>query len=131
MYPRCRKNIKFISAITRYINISKILITLPSYQLFTLIPIWEYNIINHPDILSDIFEKNISLKILNNSKKKIRLANIKNKKKDIKPADINKKRLAIFNCKPQNRLLSKLSSIFKKKILSEFEFLTSTLISNT
>lgn len=81
--------------------------------------------------MSDNNKENISLGALNNSKKKIRPVDIVNNKKDIKLADIDKQRLAISNWMPWNRLLSKLSSFFKKVIFDKSKFLTGTLVLDT
>lgn len=87
---RYGKYIKFTNDFKKYINICKILITLPSFQSFILASILEYNTTNYLDLPSDNIKKNISLRILNNDKKKIRLADItSNNNKNSKHVDID------------------------------------------
>lgn len=89
-YPRCRKNVKFTSGLTRHIIAYQISITLPSCQPFTLVPILKYNTTNYSDLLTDNFGEDISLRVSKNGKQRIRSADINNNKKDIRPTDINK-----------------------------------------
>ena len=88
--PSCKKHVKSTSGLTRYINICKIPIILPSYQSSILALILDYNTTNHLDLPSNNFEKNISPGTSNNGKKRIRLVDKNNNKKDIRPADIDK-----------------------------------------
>lgn len=93
IYPRCGKDVKFISDLTRYVNAYKIPITLPSYQLSIPISILEYNITNYQDLPSDNFEEDISLKVPNSNEKKIRLVDtMGNNDKNSKPTNIEKSR---------------------------------------
>ena len=101
VYPRCRKDVKSTSGLTRHINSCKILITLPSHQPSTLAPILEYNTTNHPDFLSDKFEENISPGVPNNNNEKIRLADITNNvNENSRPANIDEQRPTTLNWIP-------------------------------
>lgn len=51
-----------------------------------------------------------------------------NAKEDFRPADIDKKILITSNLTSQNKLFSKLSSIFKEMMFSESVFLASILV---
>ena len=122
LYPRCGKDVKSTTGLTRYINVCKISITLPSCQPSNLELMLDYNIINPLDLPSDNNKKNISPNASNNGKKGIRLADISNDEEDIRPANIDKERLATPNWTSQNRLLSELSSTFREVMFSECKF---------
>lgn len=79
-----------LGSLTRYVNVCKIPITLPSCQPFTLASILEYNTINHLDLPTNNFGGDINLDISNNGKERIRLTDINNNKQYIRLADINK-----------------------------------------
>lgn len=69
-----------------------------SCQLSTLALILEYNTINHSELLSDNFDKDISLGVSNNNKEEIKTIHIKdNDYKNSRPVDINKQRLITLN----------------------------------
>ena len=104
---------------------------MPSCQLSTLAPILEYKTTNHSDLPSDNFEEDISPGASNNGEEKIRPVDIDNDEEDIRPADLDKQRLAIPNWRPQNRLLSELSSTFREVTFSESEFPAGTPVSDT
>ena len=129
--PRCGKGVKSTSGLTRHFNVSKIPITLSSCQRFTLAPILEYNTTNHPDLLSDNFEEDISLGASNNGKERIRPRDINNDKEDIRPANLDKQRPATPNWRLRNILPSESSSTFREVMFNESEFLADTLVSDT
>lgn len=101
MCLRNRKAIKFISSLTRYINACKISIALSSRTFLKSEQALEYN---------NIF-------ILLN-------VPLDNKKENLEPANINKQKGAILSgSTPQNKLLNKLSLIFKKITFDKSKFL--------
>ncbi len=69
--PRCRKDIKSTSDLTRYVNAWKIPIILPSCPISKSIAILKDNTINCLDLPLDNNEKSISLRISNYGKEKI------------------------------------------------------------
>lgn len=71
--------------------------TLPSCKSLNLAPILKYNTINYLKFLIDNNVENISLKVLNISKKRINPIDMDHDKKDIKLADINIWRLTTLN----------------------------------
>ncbi len=130
--PRCGKSVKSINGLTKHVNACKILVTLPSCQTFILAPILKYKMTNHPDLLSDYFEEDISPEASNNHEEEIRLADIiGNDDKNSRPMDIDKQRPTTPNWIPRNGLLSELSQNFREVIFSEFKFLVSTSVSDT
>lgn len=86
----CKKTVKSISGLTRYINVCKISITLPTCQPSNSKLILEYNVTNHLNFLLDNSKKDISQGVSHNSKEEIRHTNIDNNEKDNIPVDIDK-----------------------------------------
>ncbi len=129
LYLRCWKYIKSTSSLTRYVNICKISITLPSYQLSKPTVILEDNTTNYPDLLSDNNKESISLGISNHGEKRIRLAD--NDEKDIRPANINQQRPTTPHWTLWNGLLSELSRNFREITFSKSEFPFGTPVYDT
>ena len=80
---------------------------------------------------SDNNEDNISLRVWINRKKRIRPTDMHSDKENIRPTCINKQRQATSHWILWNKLLSELSSTFKRVTFSKSEFLTGTPISDT
>ncbi len=117
---------------TRYVNACKIPVTLPICQPSTPAPILEHNTTNHPDLLSDYFEEDISPGASNNDKKEIRPADITdNDDGNSRPADIDEQSPTTPNWTPRNGLLSESSRNFRKVTFSESEFPVGTPVSDT
>ena len=80
MCPRCGKNVKSSSGLTRYINACKTPISLPNCQPPKPIAILENNIINRSNLLSD--EKGINSEVSNYGKEGIKPAGNNNEISD-------------------------------------------------
>ena len=120
------------SSLIGHVNSYKILITLPSRLPSTPAPIFEYNITNHPNLPSDNFKEDMSLRVPNNNKEEIRLADtISSFNRYSKPANIDKERPTTPNWISQNVLLSELSRNFREVTFSESEFPVGTLVLDT
>lgn len=79
---------------------------------------------NHLDFLLDNYQKEIYLKILNNSIEEIRLTDININKEDISLKDIDKKR-SVIPCQTfYNILQIELFLIFREEIFRKSKFLT-------
>ncbi len=130
--PRCGKDIKSTSGLTRHVNTCKIPITLSSCQLSIPISILEYNTTNHPDLPSNNFEEDVSLGTSNNDEEKIKPVDITgNDDKNSRPTDIDKQRPTTPNWTPWNGLLSKSSWNFREVMFSESEFPVDTPVLDT
>ena len=74
--PRYKISVKSTSGLIKHVNVCKILITLPNCQPSNPKLVLNYNTTNSLDLPSNNNKKNISLEVLNNSKKRIRLVDI-------------------------------------------------------